>query len=85
MVVSFHLRPISVITGASSSDEYGPVKHSVGYLQRLGQDCVWEDEDLEHGTCFQVGHTGVYHESVQEGEWAGLSLQGQAGGTFNFH
>ena len=30
MVVSFHLRPISVITGASSSDQDGPVKYSVG-------------------------------------------------------
>lgn len=74
MVVSFHLRPISVITGASSSDEDGPVKHSVGFLQRLGQDCVSEDEDLEHGTCFQVGHTEVYYESVHEGECMGWSV-----------
>ena len=27
---------------------------------------------------------GLLWESVHEGEWAGLSLQGQAGGTFNF-
>ncbi len=45
--------------------ENGPVKCSFELLRffsviRSHKDWKLKNEDLEHGTCFQVGHTGVY-------------------------
>lgn len=63
---SSHHRPSSV-TGAISLYDNGPVKCS--FLDHcfkpgfsfilIGQKCSLNDEDLEHGTCFQVGLLGV--------------------------